>query len=145
VIHCSRDGFKGGVPHPHSDSSASGNELRQCGVSWVSLVLDSDINIPSYLSALSRVKLQIPRLRRLEAYLDVNYRNPLGPDGVLVDCFAIAPSLREVFLDQPQLGSLNTTSPSYLPTIPWVQITKISSRSRRRCSFDNFVLRIRPP
>jgi len=52
---------------------------------WDRLVLEGDVNIPSYLSALSRVKLRMPRLHRLEAYLDVNWFNPLGPDGLDLD------------------------------------------------------------
>ncbi|KAJ6592626.1 hypothetical protein B0H19DRAFT_1088196 [Mycena capillaripes] len=96
--------------------------VEHCG-RWDRLVLQGGVNVPSYLSALSRVKLQIPRLRRLEAYLQVY--NPAGPDGVLVDCFAVAPSLREVFLHPPRLrGSSNYTSPFFMETIPWQQITR---------------------
>ncbi|KAF7336146.1 NmrA domain-containing protein [Mycena venus] len=108
--------------HPHLLALLN-TAVEHCS-RWDRLVLQGDVNIPSYLSVLSRVKLQIPRLRRLEAYLSVRWYNPPGPDGVPVDCFAVAPSLREVFLDPPRLGSLKHTPPSCIPTIPWGQITR---------------------
>ncbi|KAJ7814225.1 hypothetical protein B0H14DRAFT_1127264 [Mycena olivaceomarginata] len=96
---------------------------------WDRLVLEGDVNIPSYFSTLSRIKSQLPRLRRLEAYLDINWFNPPRPGGVGINFFADAPALREVILAKPRLGSSNNAHRgSVALSVPWEQVTKYRAR-----------------
>ncbi|KAJ6483257.1 hypothetical protein C8R45DRAFT_1099536 [Mycena sanguinolenta] len=91
---------------------------------WQWLELVGDVNMAKYITALSRIKSQIPWLHRLEAYLRVNWFNVgSGLNGTDIDFFAAAPALREVFLCKSALGE-TTKSRSVVFPIPWEQITK---------------------
>ncbi|KAK7026298.1 hypothetical protein R3P38DRAFT_3355835 [Favolaschia claudopus] len=109
------------------------NTVISHSLRWERLTVEGDKGHTGFLFSLDRIRSRIPRLVKLEFYVNSPTATPFSYNK---GWFEDAPSLREVYLSPPREHNPREVKPAIVPSLPWRQIEIYRALLAAHAHFD---------
>ncbi|KAK7063428.1 hypothetical protein R3P38DRAFT_1773 [Favolaschia claudopus] len=109
------------------------NTVISHSLRWERLTVEGDKGHTGFLFSLDRIRSRIPRLVKLEFYVNSPTATPFTYNK---GWFEDAPNLREVYLSPPREHNPSEVKPAIIPSLPWRQIETYRALLAAQAHFD---------